>query len=84
MLRSTLRRAGGPGKPSALQALAAEGFVHYEISNYARPGAESLHNLGYWRGADDPGLGCAAFGTLGTGSGAAVRHTNDGTAAELF
>jgi oxygen-independent coproporphyrinogen-3 oxidase len=58
------------------EALEAEGFVHYEISNYARPGAESRHNLGYWRGVDYLGLGCAAFGTLGTGSGAAVRYKN--------
>ncbi len=55
-------------------ALTAEGFVHYEISNYARPGAEARHNLGYWRGVDYLGLGCAAFGTLSTGDGSAVRY----------
>jgi oxygen-independent coproporphyrinogen-3 oxidase len=58
------------------EALEAEGFVHYEISNYARPGDEARHNLGYWRGADYLGLGCAAFGTLATGDGAAVRYRN--------
>jgi oxygen-independent coproporphyrinogen-3 oxidase len=57
-------------------ALEARGFVHYEISNYARPGDEARHNLGYWRGADYLGLGCAAFGTLSTGAGAAVRYKN--------
>lgn len=57
-------------------ALEAEGLSHYEISNYARPGAESIHNLGYWRGHDYLGLGCAAFGTLGRVDGSAVRYRN--------
>src|SRR6185312_14196700 len=57
-------------------ALEAQGFVHYEISNYARPGAEARHNLGYWRGADYLGLGCAAVGTLSTGGGGAERYKN--------
>ncbi|WP_437683220.1 radical SAM family heme chaperone HemW [Sorangium sp. So ce131] len=46
------------------EALEAEGLAHYEISNYARPGHEARHNLGYWRGIDYVGLGCAAFGTV--------------------
>jgi putative oxygen-independent coproporphyrinogen III oxidase len=58
------------------EALEAQGFVHYEISNYARPGDEARHNLGYWRGADYLGLGCAAFGTLSTGGGRALRYRN--------
>ena len=59
-------------------ALEAEGLVHYEVSNYARPGEESRHNLGYWRGIDYVGLGCAAYGTISTGAGdgAAVRYRN--------
>jgi oxygen-independent coproporphyrinogen-3 oxidase len=44
--------------------LSARGFVHYEISNYARPGQEARHNLGYWRGDEYLGLGCAAYGFL--------------------
>jgi oxygen-independent coproporphyrinogen-3 oxidase len=43
--------------------LSAAGFAWYEISNWARPGHESRHNLGYWRG--DPweavGPGAHAF-----------------------
>jgi putative oxygen-independent coproporphyrinogen III oxidase len=58
------------------EALEALGFVHYEISNYARPGAEARHNLGYWRGVDYLGLGCAAFGTLSAAGGAAIRYRN--------
>lgn len=46
------------------RTLRALDFRHYEISNYARPGDESQHNLGYWRGLDYLGLGCAAVGTL--------------------
>ncbi len=41
-------------------ALSAAGLVRYEISNFARPGAESRHNLAYWRNADWLGLGAGA------------------------
>jgi putative oxygen-independent coproporphyrinogen III oxidase len=58
------------------EALAAQGFAHYEISNYARPGEEARHNLGYWRGDDYLGLGCAAFGTLSETDGSAWRYRN--------
>jgi oxygen-independent coproporphyrinogen-3 oxidase len=57
-------------------ALEARGFDHYEVSNYAKPGAEARHNLGYWRGRDYLGLGCGAYGTLSTTGGAAVRYRN--------
>jgi oxygen-independent coproporphyrinogen-3 oxidase len=46
--------------------LAADGLVDYEISNFARPGCESRHNLAYWRGADYLGLGPSACSTIGT------------------
>jgi putative oxygen-independent coproporphyrinogen III oxidase len=46
------------------EALEAEGLAHYEVSNYARPGQEARHNLGYWNGVDYLGLGCAAYGTV--------------------
>lgn len=57
-------------------ALGAEGFLHYEVSNYARPGEEARHNLGYWTGLDYIGLGCAAVGTVRSAGGAAVRYRN--------
>jgi len=42
--------------------LAASGFEHYEISNFARPGFVSHHNLGYWLFTDYIGLGLGASG----------------------
>ena len=41
---------------------AAAGIPAYEISNHARPGAESRHNLAYWRYADYAGVGPGAHG----------------------
>jgi len=49
----------------AMDLLQAAGYGHYEISNYALPGRESLHNFGYWNGADYLGLGPSAFSTVG-------------------
>jgi oxygen-independent coproporphyrinogen III oxidase len=46
--------------------LAGHGFTHYEISNFALPGKECLHNLNYWRGGEYVGLGPAAASNLGS------------------
>ena len=40
------------------------GLARYEISNYAKPGFESKHNLGYWLRRDYLGIGCAARSLL--------------------
>lgn len=40
--------------------LKGQGFIHYEISNFALPGRQSRHNLNYWRGGGYLGLGPAA------------------------
>ncbi|MCB1064899.1 MAG: coproporphyrinogen III oxidase family protein, partial [Verrucomicrobiae bacterium] len=44
--------------------LEAEGYRHYEISNYARAGHESQHNQAYWSGADYLGIGPGAVSTV--------------------
>ena len=42
------------------ELLAPAGYRHYEISNWAKPGFECVHNLGYWRGRPYLGLGAGA------------------------
>jgi putative oxygen-independent coproporphyrinogen III oxidase len=55
---------------------ARHGLLPYEVSNYAVPGAESRHNLTYWRYADYAGIGPGAHGrlTLPQGRVATRRH----------
>ena len=45
--------------------LGAAGLEWYEISNWARPGYESQHNLGYWRNVDWAGFGPGAHSHYG-------------------
>lgn len=44
------------------ETLAQSGFVHYEISNFATPGEEALHNLVYWRNQPYLAAGVGAHG----------------------
>lgn len=55
---------------------ARAGLHAYEVSNHARPGAESRHNLAYWRYGDYAGIGPGAHGrlTLGGRVVATRRH----------
>lgn len=48
----------------AFDRLDGAGFVQYEISNAARPGRESQHNLKYWTGGSWWGFGCGAHATV--------------------
>lgn len=56
--------------------MTAAGLPAYEISNHARPGAESRHNLSYWRYEDYAGIGPGAHGriTLPTGKVATKQY----------
>ncbi len=46
------------------ERLASAGYGQYEISNWARPGRESIHNLTYWRNGEWLGLGSGAAGSF--------------------
>jgi putative oxygen-independent coproporphyrinogen III oxidase len=52
---------------ATVERLGAAGLADYEISNFARPGEESRHNLTYWRYGDYVGIGPGAHGRLTLG-----------------
>lgn len=58
----------------AQRMLSEAGFEQYEISNWARPGRASRHNLTYWR--DEPYLGIGA-GAAGSLAGRRYKHAPD-------
>jgi len=53
----------------------AAGYFAYEISNHARPGAESRHNLVYWRSGEYVGVGPGAHGRIETAEGRMATAT---------
>jgi oxygen-independent coproporphyrinogen-3 oxidase len=58
----------------AIDRLAAAGFEHYEISNFARPGARSRHNAVYWANGEYLGFG---VGAASYRNGIRSVHTRD-------
>lgn len=48
----------------AIDALTAAGYVHYEISNFARPGCQCRHNLACWHNEPYLGIGPSAAGLV--------------------
>ncbi len=53
------------------QRLCANGYEHYEISNWCLPGYESKHNLTYWKDEQYYGIGLGASGCIND-----IRYTN--------
>lgn len=51
--------------------LVSNGFEHYEVSNWCKPGKESQHNLTYWKDNQYYGIGLGASGFVGK-----YRYTN--------
>jgi len=59
---------------ATIDALAAAGYEQYEISNYARPGCQSRHNLIYWRNEAYIGVGPSAAGCIPLESGISMQR----------
>jgi len=87
LARAARRGLAFPGDEEALAqgrairaALRRAGLRRYEVSNYARPGRESVHNRLYWAGESYLGLGAGAAGCLrgapGPGGGPSIRWQN--------
>jgi oxygen-independent coproporphyrinogen-3 oxidase len=57
------------------EVTAKAGLPAYEISNHARPGAESRHNLIYWRYGEYVGVGPGAHGRILTANGRRAQAT---------
>lgn len=53
------------------QVLKEAGYEHYEISNFAKPGFECRHNIGYWQRANYLGLGLGAASLMEN-----IRYSN--------
>ena len=59
----------------AAELMGNSGYLQYEVSNYAKPSRESLHNSAYWEGKDYLGLGPSAFSTVGQRRWRNIRET---------
>ena len=59
--------------------LKRKGFVHYEVSNFAKEGYESKHNLVYWNNEEYYGFGVGASGYI-----QGVRYDNTKSLKEYF
>ena len=85
-LREDMARAGWSQAPEddaadmylrGFERLDAAGYRQYEISNVAREGRESRHNLKYWRDGEWMAFGCGAHGTRGGRRWRVVSGTED-------
>ena len=62
---------------AAMERLGAAGLEQYEISNVARPGRRSRHNVKYWSDGQWIGFGCGAHSTSGASRWKNVAATED-------
>ena len=58
---------------TTIQTLKDAGYQHYEISNFAKPGMESQHNINYWNNGEYIGVGAGASSYL---NGERFKNTN--------
>ena len=91
-LREDMARAGWSLAPDddaaemylwSMARLEEAGYRQYEISNVARPGRESRHNLKYWTDGEWAGFGCGAHATRVEPAGM-VRRKNVSSTAEYI
>ena len=68
----------------AVDALEEAGFVRYEVSNFARNGAESEHNKAYWMGSQYIGVGPGAHGRFVPQNCASYDNQEKGTAPTIY
>jgi len=68
----------------AADILAAGGYEHYEISNYAKPGYESMHNLKYWTCEEYIGVGLSASSYYGNKRYSNTSNIDDYVAGKYF
>lgn len=66
-----------------LDILAGKGYLQYEISNFAKPGKECRHNIGYWTRVPYIGLGASAASLLPTATGG-LRLTNPSSISDYI
>ena len=62
---------------TAMERLEEAGYEQYEISNVAKPGRRSRHNLKYWTDGEWLGFGCGAHTTKGGVRAKNVAGTDD-------
>ena len=91
-LREDMARAGWSLAPDddaaemylwSMARLEEAGYRQYEISNVARPGRESRHNLKYWTDGEWAGFGCGAHSTRVAATGT-VRSKNVSSTTEYI
>ncbi len=62
-----------------IESLSEMGYLHYEVSNFSKPGLESRHNSKYWLNKEYLGLGLGASGYLDK-----VRYKNSSEFEEYY